>query len=225
MTEMIPIVDLFSGAGGLAEGFTALKDTHGCSRFNVVLSIEMDPAAHRTLLLRGFLRKFHAGYPPEYYDFLNGALDQEPDWANLYPGEWLEACNETQCMKLGTPETSSLIRNQIALIRIAHGDRTVLLGGPPCQSYSIAGRSRNAGNTSYNPDQDERQSLYLQFSKVLGLLQPAIAVIENVKGILTAKHNSRLIFPDVLKSLMHAGGGQGSISSIFIGINLFRPIM
>ena len=70
MTDPVPVVDLFSGPGGLAEGFAALKDPLGCPRFNVVLSIEMDPTAHRTLLLRGFLRKFPSGYPPAFYDFL-----------------------------------------------------------------------------------------------------------------------------------------------------------
>lgn len=206
MTEPVSVVDLFSGPGGLAEGFAALKDPLGRPRFNVVLSIEMEPTAHRTLLLRGFLRKFPSGYPPTYYDFLNGVLAQEPDWANLYPREWEEACDETRCLTLGTSEASSFVRQRIAEIRATHGDRTVLLGGPPCQSYSVAGRARNVGRADYDPDNDERQSLYLEYAKVLAQLQPAVAVMENVRGMLSAKYNGRPIFSDVMDSLMHAGG-------------------
>ena len=205
MTELVPVVDLFSGPGGLAEGFAALQDPLGHPCFSVALSIEMEPTACRTLLLRGFLRKFPSGYPPEYYDFLNGVLAEEPDWASLYPLQWEEASDETRCLTLGTPEASSFVRQRIAEIRAAHGGRTVLLGGPPCQSYSVVGRARNVGNADYDPANDERQSLYLEYAKVLELLQPAVAVMENVRGMLSAKHDGRLIFSDVMDTLMHAG--------------------
>ena len=206
MTDPVPVVDLFSGPGGLAEGFTALKDPGGQPRFNVALSVEMEPTAHRTLRLRSFLRKFRSGYPPEYYGFLNGALAREPDWHDLYSNEWREACDETRCLKLGTFEANSFLRERIAKIRASHGGRTVLLGGPPCQSYSVVGRARNAGNVHYDPASDERQSLYLEYAKVLQQLQPAVAVMENVRGILSAKHDGRPIFSGVMQSLMHAGG-------------------
>ncbi len=206
MTDRVPVVDLFSGPGGLAEGFAAFRDSLGRPRFNIVLSIEMDSTAHRTLLLRGFLRKFRAGFPAEYYDFLNGVVSREPDWASLYPREWQEAQDDTRCMALGTSDASSFVRQRIAEIRAAHGGRTVLLGGPPCQSYSVAGRARNAGNPLYDPANDKRQSLYREYARVLQQLQPAVAVMENVRGMLSARHNGRPIFPDVMESLANAGG-------------------
>ncbi len=208
MTDPVPVVDLFSGPGGLAEGFAALRDPVGRPRFRVVLSVEMEPTAHRTLLLRGFLRKFASGFPPAYYDFLNGALSREPDWAILYPREWQEACDETQCLKLGTSEARLFLRQRIAAIRATHGDLTILLGGPPCQPYSVAGRARNAGNVRYDPANDERQSLYLEYASVLEQLQPAVAVMENVRGMLSAKRNGRRVFTEVMEALMHAGGRE-----------------
>ena len=206
MTDLVPVVDLFSGPGGLAEGFASFKDPLGRPRFDVIFSVEMEPTAHRTLLLRGFLRKFPSGFPAEYYDFLNGVVSREPDWASLYPQEWQEACDETRCLMLGTSDAGSSVRQRIAEIRAAHGGRTVLLGGPPCQSYSVAGRARNAGNALYDPANDSRQSLYLEYAGVLEQLQPAVAVMENVRGMLTARHNGRAIFPDVMESLSNAGG-------------------
>ena len=205
MTRIVPVVDLFAGPGGLAEGFSACRRTDGRHRYRIALAIEKDRVAHRTLLLRAFLRKFATGFPPEYYDFLNGVVSAEPDWAKLYPKRWATACDETRCLELGTYEASVFLRERIAQIRSEHGGRTVLLGGPPCQAYSVIGRSRNAGNVGYNPDKDDRQSLYEQYIQVLRQLRPAVAVMENVKGMLSAERNGELIFPKVMHRLRHAG--------------------
>ena len=205
----MPIVDLFSGPGGLAEGFAALRSPKGRRRFRIALSIEKDRDAHRTLRLRAFLRNFCRDYPSEYYDFLNGAVTEEPDWATLYPKQWAAACDETRRLELGTPDASVFIRQRIEEIRERQGGRTVLLGGPPCQSYSVIGRSRNAGNDKYNLDEDHRQSLYEQYVQVLHRLRPAVAVMENVRGMLSAQRKGRPIFPDVMHSLRQAGGPDG----------------
>ncbi len=206
---MVPVVDLFAGPGGLAEGFSACRRPDGRRRYRIALSIEMDPVAHRTLLLRAFLHKFAQGFPLEYYDFLNGVVPEEPDWAKLYPRRWAAACYETRCLELGTYEASVFLGERIEQIRSEHGGRTVLLGGPPCQAYSVIGRSRNAGNTRYNADEDHRQSLYEQYVQVFRQLRPAIAVMENVRGMLSARRNGDPIFPEVIHSLRHTGGMDG----------------
>ena len=69
----------------------------------------------------------------------------------------------------------------------------------------MIGRSRNAGNAGYNADEDGRQSLYEQYVDVLWRLQPAVAVMENVKGMLSAHRNGDLIFPEVVHRLRHTG--------------------
>lgn len=165
----------------------------------------MDEVAHRTLRLRAFLRKFRA-FPDEYYEYVNGLLPSEPDWATLYPEEWQESDKETPRVELGTTEATRLLEKRIREIRGEHGTRTMLLGGPPCQSYSIAGRARNAGNPNYNIKKDERLSLYKEYALVLGLLQPWVAVMENVKGMLSAKYEGKPVFDDVMEALQHAGG-------------------
>ena len=207
MTRRVPVVDLFSGPGGLAEGFSACRESDDRRSYRVVLSIEKDRAAHRTLRLRAFLHKFPTAFPPEYYDFLNGVVKEEPDWAQLHPRFWTEACDETRHLALGTDDASVFLRERIERIRAEHGGRTVLVGGPPCQAYSVIGRSRNAGNTGYNADEDSRQSLYEEYVQVLGQLRPAVAVMENVRGMLSARQHGKPIFPKVLRSLQRAGGG------------------
>ena len=173
------------GARGLAEGFAAPSSKDGRRRFRIALSVEKDPAAHRTLRLRAFLRKFQSGPPKEYYKHLGRSLSEEPDWSTVYPEKWEEACDETPCMELGTEEATSFIRKRCRAIRKEHGDRTVLVGGPPCQSYSVACRARNAGNPNYDIRKDKKLSLYKEYAATLGLLRPAVAVMENVRGILT----------------------------------------
>ena len=206
MIDPVPIIDLFSGPGGLAEGFARFNDPFGRSPFQGRPFHRKGADGSSHLLLRNFLRKFSSGYPPEYYDFLNGIVSREPDWASLYPGEWQKACDETRCLTLGAPEASSFVQQRIGEIRATYGDRSVLLGGPHCQPYSVAGRARNVGNALYDPASDVRQSLYLEYAKVLEQLQPALAVMENVRGMLSAKHLGRPVFPDVMESLANAGG-------------------
>ena len=206
MRRAVPVVDLFSGPGGLAEGFSSLRAASGRSRFPVALSIERDQSACRTLRLRAFLRKFGATFPPEYYDFLNGVTAGEPDWAELHPGHWEAAGRETVCMELGTGEANVFLHRRFEQLREIHGGRTVLLGGPPCQVYSVAGRSRNAGKVGYDADEDDRLLLYEHYVRALWRLRPAVAVMENVKGMLSARRKGTAIFPEVMQRLRHAGG-------------------
>ncbi len=197
------VVDLFAGAGGLGEGFAAFRGPHGSARFRTVLSVDNDRHAHRTLLLRAFLRKFGDDRPDEYYRFVNGE-SPEPNWEELDRDRWREAVDETRCLELGTGEAHNFLEERIEKIRSAWGDRTILLGGPPCQAYSVVGRARNAAEPSYDIRKDGRYKLYEQYIEVLARLQPAVAVMENVKGLLSANLKGAPIFPVVLTGLRHA---------------------
>ena len=203
----IPVVDLFSGPGGLAEGFAGYRDATGQPRFRIALSVEMEGSAYRTLLLRAFLRQFSStGFPPEYYDFLNGEEREEPDWAKRYPEQWQAASDETRQLTLGTSAATAFLTARLQRLREQFGDQIVLLGGPPCQSYSLVGRARNAGNDKYDANTDERQLLYREYVRALRELQPAIAVMENVKGVLSARHDGKPIFRHILRRLRDPGG-------------------
>ena len=65
----ISIIDLFAGPGGLGEGFSSYT-TSSSSPFQIALSIEKDPAAHKTLKTRALIRQFKKEIPEEYYNFL-----------------------------------------------------------------------------------------------------------------------------------------------------------
>ena len=153
MPEPVQIIDLFSGPGGLGEGFSACKASDNAPAHKIAVSIEKERAAHKTLRLRAFLRQFNQ-LPSEYYGWIAGKRG-EPEWGKLHPSEWSAAENEAICAELGDPATALLLSDRISEIQKSAGDRTLLIGGPPCQAYSLAGRSRNAGKRNYRPKDDD----------------------------------------------------------------------
>lgn len=110
-------------------------------------------------------------------------------------------------LELGTEEAEAIIDPILDAVREDVGDRTVLVGGPPCQAYSLVGRARNRGNTSYVASEDSRHFLYREYIRILQKLRPAAFVMENVKGLLSAKVDGERIFHKVLGDLRSAGGG------------------
>lgn len=205
------VVDLFAGPGGLAEGFSAVQTASGRRVFDICLSVEKDPSAHRTLLMRAFLRQF-AEYPQEYYDFLADS-EHEPDWLALYPRQYRRAEAEARLLELGTPLADQEIANSIRRIRAEYGDQTILIGGPPCQAYSLVGRARNKGVAGYVPEQDKRHFLYRAYIKVLTQLKPAAFVMENVKGMLSSVVDGGQIFQRVTDDLRGCGYQLAAVSS------------
>lgn len=204
MPKNFAIVDLFAGPGGLGEGFSrAGRDAGGT--MNIHLSVEMDGYAVQTLRLRSFLRSFDE-IPPEYYTALNngGAL---PDWAEIYPSAWKSAESEVRQRVLGAEGVFDELATQLDYIRETHHGDTILIGGPPCQAYSLAGRSRNKGKADYVPEEDDRHYLYREYVRILDRLNPAAFVMENVKGMLSSKVDGGGIFHRVLQDLEGAGDG------------------
>jgi DNA (cytosine-5)-methyltransferase 1 len=198
------VVDLFAGPGGLAEGFASLK-VDGARPFRIALSVEKDPVAHQTLRFRAFLRQFEGGYPDRYYEFLNDAID-EPDWATEFPAEWAAAEAEALELELGAEGASAVLEPLVDGVRAGAASRTVVIGGPPCQAYSIVGRARNKGKAGYKPATDERHFLYREYIAILERIRPVAFVMENVKGILSSSVDGKAIFTQVLSDLRAIGG-------------------
>ena len=200
----IPVVDLFAGPGGLNEGFSSAHHHDGRPAFDVKLSIERDFYAHRTLQLRSFFRKLRSGRVPEaYYDFLRRAeVPEESRRRELFakfPNEAACATSETWLAELGKqPARKVHERLSEALGRTTEW---VLIGGPPCQAYSLVGRVRNRGKRDYVPEKDERQTLYLEYIQVVADHLPAVFVMENVKGLLSATLNDQHIFQKIIEDL------------------------
>lgn len=201
--KQIKVIDLFAGPGGLGEGFSSLK-IKGKHPFKVAVSVEKEASAHATLTLRAFVREFPGRKPPsDYYKYLRGDISLDELYA-AYPDEYKAARNET----LGGPRELGKDNRLIhAAIKeaIANTKNWVLIGGPPCQAYSLVGRSRNKGKSDYKPEKDARHFLYEEYLEILRKYKPPVFVMENVKGILSSKVKNAHIFEQILQDLKKAG--------------------
>jgi len=196
---VIPVIDIFAGPGGLGEGFSALVDETEVPAFKIKLSLEKDENAHKTLQLRAFFRQFPKGCAPEaYYRFLRGELPVSSLY-DLHPNEARAAQREAVRLTLGEDTwetTSTLIRKAL------NGAKEwVLIGGPPCQAYSLVGRARNKGVEGYEASEDQRHFLYREYLKILETFRPSVFVMENVKGVLSSKPEGTLIFEQIERDL------------------------
>ena len=200
----IPVIDLFAGPGGLGEGFSAYEYS-GEQPFRIKLSIEKDPAAYRTLQLRSFFHKLPQNPVPDaYYDYLREVdipeNERRSKLFDQYPEKAEQVEREACLAELGKDDDSNKIHKWIQ-DALAGYDEWVLIGGPPCQAYSIAGRSRNRGNDDYDAEKDHRQYLYLEYLQIIAEHQPSIFVMENVKGLLSATLKNQYIFERMYEDL------------------------
>ena len=205
MKTKYAIVDLFAGPGGLGEGFSA-AGREGGGDMRIALSVEMDRHAVATLRLRSFLRQFEAGFPKAYYSALNNGAEM-PDWSAIRPCEWAKAQMEVLQIQLGASGAFKRIAPTLDSLRNEYSGNTILIGGPPCQAYSLVGRARNRGIAGYLPERDSRHFLYREYVRILGRLRPVAFVMENVKGMLSCQMKGGTIFERVLEDLAGAADG------------------
>lgn len=205
-----PVVDLFAGPGGLGEGFASLVGEKGDNVYHGAVAIERDEFSHRTLLLRHFLREFPNGeFPDEYYSYLRDDL-KIADLYRVKKEQYLKACKSALRISLG-PESHAVVKRTITS-HLGDRKRWVLVGGPPCQAYSLVGRSRMMGQPDF--EQDERHFLYREYLKVIIDHAPPIFVMENVKGLLSATVKGVPVIRRILRDLANPraalqGGSNG----------------
>jgi DNA (cytosine-5)-methyltransferase 1 len=197
-TRHIPIVDLFAGPGGLGEGFSRVES----DPFRIIVSAEMNSAARDTLRLRAFYRllKRQGGNALDsYYRYCNG--DSRVWYDSSNEDAWHESGREARQLELGKPEHNKELDECIDLHGLGPQTPWVLIGGPPCQAYSLVGRSRNRGTATYKAEEDHRHFLYKEYLRIIQKYRPAVFVMENVKGILTARVGENKIFETILQDL------------------------
>jgi DNA (cytosine-5)-methyltransferase 1 len=204
------IIDLFAGPGGLGEGFAAYKDQHG-AKFEITLSAEMEAGAHQTLTLRSFFRRVRGDQKAlsAYYRFCS--MEGAPHPGDLFPLAWQAARSEAHQLTLGDPKHNNVLDTLLSKAKLKD-DETVLIGGPPCQAYSLVGRSRNMGKLDYVAEDDHRHFLYKEYLRILHRSRPAVFVMENVKGILSSRVGGKLVIHDILRDLTDPGKALGQKS-------------
>lgn len=241
----VPVIDLFAGPGGLGEGFSRNERVG----FEVAVSIEKDPMAFETLRLRSAHRKLMAsgGSTRSVWATWDEILSDAP-WKAAFStlagcgvSPIQRACEaasgEAWHLEMGPAnrdEVSRGIRRRLAPFMTGRSlpRNIVLIGGPPCQAYSIVGRSRNRGTEGYRAEDDHRHFLYREYLNVIREFQPAVFVMENVKGILTSEVSDRRLFYTITEDLKRpdlATGDDVGLEYVLVALpegssGLFDPV-
>ena len=180
-------IDLFAGAGGLSEGFIR-------AGFNPVAHVEMNKDACDTLKTRtAFHYLKENNRLNEYNDYLKGKITRDDLWSRI-PTHLIKSVIN----KVISPETLPSI---FEIIDIELGSKKVdlVIGGPPCQAYSVAGRARDPKGMVDDP----RNHLYKHYVAFLERYKPNMFVFENVPGILSANNGQYLEL--IFKAVKDAG--------------------
>lgn len=194
-----PIVDLFAGPGGLGEGFASYERRDGSRPFRVAISIEKNPEAHSTLELRSFYRRFEPeALPQDYYRHLRGELSRA-DLFRRHEKAARAAREDAWLCELGVVREEEVDRRVASAI--GGRDQWVLIGGPPCQAYSLVGRARMRSADPEKFERDPRHFLYREYLRIIARHRPPVFVMENVKGLLSATHDGSNMFERILEDL------------------------
>jgi len=204
----IPLVDIFAGPGGLNEGFSKIINNN--NTFETVLSVEKDISAFNTLVLRSFFRKLTN--KKKYFDYINKQITKE-ELLLSHQEEWLKAnqeCLNLEISKNNMPYLLSKIKSKI------NKKQWVLIGGPPCQAYSLIGRSRMKNFKDFS--KDHRHYLYKSYLEIILKLKPSIFVLENVKGLISSKINGKSALEKIMNDLSLSNSNSKSCYKI-LGLN------
>lgn len=163
-------IDLFAGAGGLSEGFIR-------QGFTPIAHVEMNREACDTLKTRFAYHHLSSQKQQKiYFEYLKGEISREQLWE-----------------KIPTHLHASIINEELSTKTIEHifykidqqldsKSVDIIIGGPPCQAYSLAGRSRDPKRMKG----DKRNYLFRFYAQFLHKYKPKYFVFENVLGLLTA---------------------------------------
>jgi len=190
MSSPFSVIDLFSGAGGLSEGF--------CNNsYQFIAHVEKNAYASDTLETRMIYHAIKKNNSSVYYDYLKGTLSREElkqyfidnyDVPSLILREEITRTNRWDLIN--------------TIKRKSYDDASpvdVIIGGPPCQAYSMIGRGRLPEKMQSDP----RNYLFKHYLTFLKVFQPKMFVFENVPGITSAKKGE--IFQNLQNSFASNG--------------------
>jgi len=179
-------IDLFAGAGGLSEGFIR-------AGFKPIAHVEMNKDACDTIKTRTAYHWLKENKKIRIYnDYLKSETKNKKElWKNV-PENLINSVINKEISENTLPEIFKTIDKEL------NGKKVdLIIGGPPCQAYSVVGRARK------NMESDPRNHLYKHYVKFLERYNPKMFVFENVPGILSAKNGEYL--DKIFKAVKKAG--------------------
>lgn len=181
-------IDLFAGAGGLSEGFIR-------AGFTPIAHVEMNKDACDTVKTRTAYHWLKENKKAKtYHDYLKSETKNKEELWRKVPEHLINSVINKEISKETLDEIFDKIDNQLNGRNV-----DLIIGGPPCQAYSVVGRARDP----HGMKRDQRNFLYRYYVEFLKRYQPDMFVFENVPGILSAKNGGHL--KDIFKAVEEAG--------------------
>src|SRR5574344_1222711 len=183
-------LDLFAGAGGLTEGFIQ-------AGFDPIAHIEMNSSACCTLKTRMCFHWLKANDKLSVYKaYLAGKITRDVLYSYV-PSFVLDSVLNVEI----SDNTIDTVFSEID--KLLYGNSVdLIIGGPPCQAYSLVGRSRDENGMK----NDKRNYLFKYYAEFLEKYQPRYFVFENVLGLLSAKDKKGIRYFDEMRELFHQKG-------------------
>lgn len=195
MNNKFKYIDLFAGCGGLSLGFKSVG-------FALEFAVEKSPMAGETF----------------YHNFIKN-LETDNEWT-----EYTLSSNENKLDKgLFIGETIELLQNELLLekLKAKIKDLDLIIGGPPCQGFSLAGKR--------NP-KDNRNELPWQFLEYVEIFKPKAILMENVVGMRQNfnKHNEKAPFKQIKEYLEESSNPKYlvqelQLNAMHYGVPQHRP--
>ncbi len=170
---MLNTIDLFAGCGGLTEGFKK------SGKFNLLAAVEWEEKP--VLTLRDRL---------------------ENEWGYNDSDSRVVHFDIQRIEELLGGFNDEAYGSSLGLDALVDGKQVdVIIGGPPCQAYSVAGRIRDANKMQ----DDYRNFLFESYLKVVSHFKPMACIFENVPGILSSAPGGKLIIERITEAFDEAG--------------------
>ena len=182
----LTFIDLFSGCGGLSEGFLESKKFHGLA--HVEWEMPMVETTRKRLIDKWKYSKSEALKRVIHFDVQKTNELIKGNWAKETK-QLYQNTNHEEIVKSGI---DGIVEN----IKV-----DLIIGGPPCTSYSIAGRAKN----KLNSENDYRNFLFESFVKVVEHYKPTVFVFENVPGLLSSKPGGKFVTERIYEAFKKIG--------------------
>lgn len=183
-------LDLFAGAGGLSEGFIR-------AGYEPVAHVEMDAAACYSLKTRAAYHWLKQQNKISIYDqYLRQEISRDEFYQHI-PQHILDSVLNYEISEDSLQNIFSDIDKFLSGKKL-----DLIVGGPPCQAYSIAGRSRSANHMVG----DKRNYLYKLYAEFLKKYNPKYFVFENVVGLKSARDEDKTLHLENMQMLFKQCG-------------------